>query len=101
MQRAWRHQCRQIPPQALQPGLRLNQLAPGIRAMIDVKRLRIAALALVLAPLAACSSVPNPLDLVSGGSGNRDTAPTDGRASILSFELTLRGSYAHPTPPPR
>jgi outer membrane protein assembly factor BamB len=61
--------------------------------MIDVKRLRIAILALVLAPLAACSSVPNPLnafDFLSGGDENQDTAPTDGRISILSFEQTLQ-----------
>ncbi len=61
--------------------------------MIDVKRLRIAALALVMAPLAACSSVPNPmnaLDFLSGDDENADSAPTDGRVSILSFEQTLQ-----------
>ena len=58
--------------------------------MIDMKRLRIAALALVLAPLAACSSVPNPMNLFSGGNENTDTAPADGRISILSFEQTLQ-----------
>ena len=61
--------------------------------MIDLKRLRIAALALVLAPLAAYSSVPNPLntfDFLSGDDENSDTAPTDGRVSILSFEQRLR-----------
>lgn len=58
--------------------------------MIDVKRLRIAVLALVLAPLAACSSIPNPMDLFSGRNPSADTAPTDGRISILSFEQTLQ-----------
>ncbi|WP_417478443.1 PQQ-binding-like beta-propeller repeat protein [Maricaulis sp.] len=61
--------------------------------MIDVKRLRTAVLALVLAPLAACSSVPNPMDafdFLSGGNEDSDTAPTDGRVSILSFEQTLQ-----------
>lgn len=58
--------------------------------MIDVKRLRIAVLALILAPLAACSSIPNPMDMFPGRNHNEDTAPTDGRISILSFEQTLR-----------
>jgi outer membrane protein assembly factor BamB len=58
--------------------------------MIDLKRLRIAALALVLAPLAACSSVPNPMNMFSRGNENTDTAPADGRISIMSFERTLQ-----------
>lgn len=75
------------------PILKLNKLAPGMQAMIDLKRFRSAFLALALAPLAACSSVPNPLnafDFLSGGSENGDTAPSDGRVSILSFEQTLQ-----------
>lgn len=63
--------------------------------MIDVKRIRAALLALSLAPLAACSSVPNPLDGVSLPGFGRDDAeessePDDGRVSILSFEQGLR-----------
>jgi outer membrane protein assembly factor BamB len=69
----------------------MSQL-PGKQAMIDVKRIRAAILALALTPLAACSSVPNPLDLLPGGNDDEtgETAPTDGRVSILSFEQGLQ-----------
>ena len=66
--------------------------------MIDVKRMRIAALVLLFAPLTACSSVPNPLDLFSGSVESGDTAPTDGRVSILSFEQTLQIGTDEDTP---
>jgi len=61
--------------------------------MIDVKRIRSVFLAVALAPLAACSSIPNPinaLDVFSGGDENESSAPTDGRVSILSFEQSLQ-----------
>lgn len=63
--------------------------------MIDVKRMRAALLALSLAPLAACSSVPNPMDALGnlpgfGGDDNSEVErPDDGRVSILSFEQGL------------
>ncbi|WP_300527615.1 PQQ-binding-like beta-propeller repeat protein [Maricaulis sp.] len=64
--------------------------------MIDVTRIRGFLLTLALAPVAACSSVPSPggaLDFLPGV-GNDDapeeTAPEDGRVSILDFEQGLR-----------
>jgi outer membrane protein assembly factor BamB len=74
--------------------------------MIDVKRIRMVALALVMAPLAACSSVPNPLDALPGfgnDSVEGETAPSDGRVSILTFEQGLQvgeeGAAAVTLPP--
>jgi len=65
--------------------------------MIDVKRTRSLLLALALAPVAACSSLPDPgdaLDFIPGIGGGSDapeeTAPTDGRISILDFEVGLQ-----------
>ncbi len=63
--------------------------------MIDVKRIRTLLGVALIAPLAACSSVPNPLDMIPGrGNGDNDglngDAPTDGRVSILNFEQGLR-----------
>ena len=61
--------------------------------MINAKRFRAAFVAIALAPLAACSSVPNPI----AGIGNilnpppeESVAPTDGRISILTFEQRLQ-----------
>jgi outer membrane protein assembly factor BamB len=71
-------------------------MKPGKQAMIDVKRIRTGLLALVLAPLAACSSIPNPMDALDyvpglgGDEAPEDTAPTDGRVSILTFEQGLQ-----------
>ncbi|WP_203293516.1 PQQ-binding-like beta-propeller repeat protein [Maricaulis parjimensis] len=63
--------------------------------MIDVTRIRSILLAAALAPLAACSSIPNPIDAIPGfGGRNQDdlngTAPDDGRISIMSFEQGLQ-----------
>tara|TARA_R110000868_G_scaffold26347_2_gene101513 strand:+ start:5093 stop:6460 length:1368 start_codon:yes stop_codon:yes gene_type:complete len=63
--------------------------------MNNLKRIRAAMLALVIAPLAACSSVPNPmraLDIFDRDNGNEDTAPSDGRVSIMSYEQTLQAA---------
>lgn len=63
--------------------------------MIDVKRMRAALLALTLAPLAACSSIPNPMDALDalpglgGDNADEDSTPDDGRISILNFEQGL------------
>lgn len=62
--------------------------------MIDVTRFRSLLLAALIAPLAACSSVPNPLNVIPGFGGDDDeqngTAPDDGRVSIMSFEQGLQ-----------
>lgn len=63
--------------------------------MIDVKRIRTLLGVALIAPLAACSSVPNPLDMIPGRGNDDDNnlngdAPTDGRVSILNFEQGLR-----------
>lgn len=62
--------------------------------MIEVKRIRMMVAAALIAPLAACSSIPNPIDVIPG-LGGRDRsadsdAPDDGRISILDFEQGLR-----------
>jgi len=63
--------------------------------MIDVKRIRTLLGVALIAPLAACSSVPNPLDMIPGRGNDNDAerlngdAPTDGRVSILNFEQGL------------
>ncbi|MBO6728284.1 MAG: PQQ-binding-like beta-propeller repeat protein [Maricaulis sp.] len=74
--------------------------------MIDVKRTRSLLLALALAPIAACSSIPNPgdaLDFIPGIGGNddapEDTAPQDGRISILDFETGLQAASGEALPP--
>lgn len=63
--------------------------------MNNVKRIRPILLAALLAPVAACSSIPNPINAIPG-LGNDDsnerlngTAPTDNRVSIMSFEQGL------------
>ncbi|WP_291844692.1 PQQ-binding-like beta-propeller repeat protein [Maricaulis sp.] len=64
--------------------------------MIDVKRIRTLLGVALIAPLAACSSIPNPLDIIPGRGNDDDNArlngdaPTDGRVSILNFEQGLR-----------
>ena len=64
--------------------------------MIDVTRIRGFLLAAALAPVAACSSVPSPGDAfdfipgIGGGDAPEDTAPQDGRVSILDFEQGLQ-----------
>jgi outer membrane protein assembly factor BamB len=66
-----------------------------MQAMIDVKRIRTLLGVALIAPLAACSTVPNPLDLIPGRGNGEDNerlngdAPTDGRVSILNFEQGL------------
>ncbi len=63
--------------------------------MIDVKRIQTFFAVLALAPIAACSSVPSPggaLDFLPGVGDDdvpRDTAPQDGRISLLTFEQGL------------
>lgn len=62
--------------------------------MIDVKRIQALFAALAFAPIAACSSVPSPggaLDFLPGVGDDvpADTAPQDGRISLLSFEQGL------------
>ena len=63
--------------------------------MIDVKRIQALIAAAAILPLAACSSVPNPvdaLDFIPGIGGSDDegeTAPDDGRITLLAFEQGL------------
>jgi outer membrane protein assembly factor BamB len=63
--------------------------------MIDVTRIRSIWLAALMAPLAACSSVPNPINAIPGFGGGDDDeingiAPDDGRISIMSFDQGLQ-----------
>jgi len=61
--------------------------------MNNVKRLRAAILAIALTPLAACSSIPNPIEGIGNminSSEDEVEAPTDGRISILTFEQSLQ-----------
>jgi starvation-inducible outer membrane lipoprotein len=61
--------------------------------MNNVKRLRAAILAIALTPLAACSSIPNPIEGIGNlinAPADEAAAPTDGRISILSFEQSLQ-----------
>ena len=63
--------------------------------MIDVTRIRSFLLVAALAPLAACSSIPNPMNVIPGFGGDdqdelNGTAPDDGRISIMSFEQGLQ-----------
>ncbi|WP_300552729.1 PQQ-binding-like beta-propeller repeat protein [Maricaulis sp.] len=73
--------------------------------MIDVMRIRGFLLTLALAPVAACSSVPNPVDAldfipgIGGGEADEDTAPQDGRVSILDFEQGLQIANGAPLEP--
>lgn len=77
--------------------------------MIDVKRIQAVCAALALLPLAACSSIPSPGDALDfiPGIGNDDdsgeTAPQDGRVSLMAFEQGLSvsddlGPVTLPTP---
>jgi len=64
--------------------------------MIDVKRIQGILVALAFVPVAACSSIPSPggaLDFLPGVGDDgapEETAPQDGRISILDFEQGLR-----------
>lgn len=64
--------------------------------MSDMKRIRTVLLAALIAPLAACSSIPNPLDAIPGFGNNDENENLNGdapgaeeRISIMSFEQGL------------
>lgn len=64
--------------------------------MSKVTRIRSGLIACLLLPIAACSTVEDQLDFIPGigNDGPRETAPEDGRVSILSFEQGLQQNDA-------